>query len=248
MVQYNPLQSLPTEDDLPDSDDTPVDNELQVLIPSLLRSILALLWADRMDWFFGVNMGVYYEVGQPAIVPDGFLSLGVPRQKRENGRRSYVIWQEQVVPQLVLECVSQTYGGEYDNKIAKYANIGALYYIIYNPDYGRRDQHDSFEVYRLVNGHYLRQSGNPVWMPELALGIGVEQGTFESWTQNWLYWYDLHGQRLPTPDTIIARERQRAEQERQRAEQERQRAEQERQLREDLLNRLREKGIDLDDL
>ena len=180
MVQYNPLQSLPTEDDLPDSDDTPVDNELQVLIPSLLRSILALFWAERMDWFFGVNMGVYYEVGQAAIVPDGFLSLGVPRQKRENGRRSYVIWQEQVVPQLVLECVSQTYGGEYDSKITKYANIGVLYYIIYNPEYGRRDQHDSFEVYRLINGRYVRQLGNPVWMPELEIGIGVEPGTFES--------------------------------------------------------------------
>ena len=58
MVQYNPLQYLPTEEDLPDSDDTPVDNELQNLLPALLRGILSLLWAERMDWCFGVNMGV----------------------------------------------------------------------------------------------------------------------------------------------------------------------------------------------
>ncbi|WP_068816689.1 Uma2 family endonuclease [Phormidesmis priestleyi] len=276
MVQYNPLQSLPTEDDLPDSDDTPVDNELQILIPSLLRAILALLWADRMDWFLGFNMGVYYEVGQPAIVPDGFLSVGVPRQKRANGRRSYVIWQEQVVPQFVLECVSHAYGGEYDTKVAKYAQIGVLYYVIYNPEFYRRNKHDSFEVYRLVNGRYIQQPGNPVWMPELGLGIGVEQGTFEGWTQNWLYWYDSQGQRLASPDTMITQERQRADQEQQRADQEqrradeerqradqeqqradegrqladeeRQRADEERRLREDLLNRLRDRGINLDDL
>ena len=30
MVQYNPLQYLPTAEELPDSDDTPVDNELQL--------------------------------------------------------------------------------------------------------------------------------------------------------------------------------------------------------------------------
>ena len=41
---------LPTEDDLPDSDEKPVDHELQLLAPMLLRGILLLLWDDRMDW------------------------------------------------------------------------------------------------------------------------------------------------------------------------------------------------------
>jgi len=269
MVQYNPLQYLPTEEDLPDSDDTPVDNEFQILIPNLLRAILSLLWAERIDWFFGVNMGVYYDLEQPAIVPDGFLSLGVPRRKSNRGRLSYVIWQEQVVPQLVLEFVSKTAGGEYDDKMTKYAQMGALYYVIYNPDYSRRDKHEPFEVYRLLNGVYGRQSGNRVWMPELELGIGYEQGTHEGWSREWLYWYDQNGNRFPAPENIIEQERQRAEQERQRAEQERQRAEQERQRAEqerqraeqeqqrannaqqqlaDLIAKLQERGINLDNL
>jgi Uma2 family endonuclease len=79
MLDYNPLKCLPSCEELPDSDDTPVDNELQDLIPSLLKAILALLWSDRWDWFFGVDMGIYYDPNQPAIVPDGFLSLGVQR-------------------------------------------------------------------------------------------------------------------------------------------------------------------------
>lgn len=233
MTQYNPLQYLPTESDLPDSDDTPVDNELQTLIPNLLRDILSLLWAERIDWFFGVNKGVYYEVAKPAIVPDGFLSLGVPRRKSHRGRLSYVIWQEQVVPQLVLECVSQTPGGEYGDKMTKYAAIGVLYYVIYNSDYTRRDKHEPFEVYYLVNGVYVRQLGNPDWMPEIGLGIGYEQGTHDGWTREWLYWYDQNKNRFPAPENIIEQERQRAEQAQQLA---------------DLISRLQEQGINLDEL
>ncbi|MBD1927535.1 Uma2 family endonuclease [Trichocoleus sp. FACHB-90] len=241
MVQYNPLQYLPTEEDLPDSDDTPVDNEFQIIIPFLLRAILSLLWAERMDWFFGVNMGVYYDLKESAIVPDGFLSLGVPRRKSDRGRLSYVIWQEQVVPQLVFEFVSQTKGGEYDDKMTKYSQIGVLYYVIYNPDYYRRDKHDSFEVYRLENGVYIRQFSNPVWMPEIQLGIGCEPGTHDGFSREWLYWYDSNSNRFPAPENVIQQERQRAEAERQRAD----RAEQ--QLAE-LMAKLQERGIDLEGL
>ena len=35
LLRYNPLSCLPSAEDLPDSDDTPVDNELQDLIPHL---------------------------------------------------------------------------------------------------------------------------------------------------------------------------------------------------------------------
>jgi Uma2 family endonuclease len=250
MVQYNPLEYLPTAEDLPDSDDTPVDNELQILIPTLLRAILALLWAERMDWFFGINMGVYYEPDQAAIVPDGFLSLEVERFKASGKLRlSYVLWQENnIVPQWVLEVVSKTPGGEYDEKMTKYAQIGVLYYVIYNPEYWRRDQHDPFEVYRLVNDIYQRQTGNPVWMPEIQLGIGCEEGTHEGCTREWLYWYDQKGDRFPAPANVIEQERQRAERAEQRAELAEQQLEQERQLREELLNKLRERGINLDEL
>jgi Uma2 family endonuclease len=240
MVQYNPLQSLPTEDDLPDSDDLPVDNEIQTLIPALLRAILSLLWVDRTDWFFGINMGIYYDLTLGAIVPDAFLSLGVPRLKQERGRLSYILWQEDyIAPQWVLEVVSKTPGKEYDEKMTTYAEMGVLYYVIYNPNHWRRNRRDPFEVHRLENGVYVRQLGNPVWMPELGLGIGCDRGTHEGWTREWLYWYDSQGDRHPAPENAIERERQRAERERQRAE----RAEQ--QLA-DLMAKLKERGINLD--
>lgn len=37
MLNYDPLQYLPTSEELPSSDETPVDNELQDTIPHLLK-------------------------------------------------------------------------------------------------------------------------------------------------------------------------------------------------------------------
>ncbi|UFP93998.1 Uma2 family endonuclease [Gloeobacter morelensis] len=242
MVQYNPLQPLPTDEELPDSDGKPVDNELHVLIPALLRSILALLWAERTDWFFGANMGVYYDPKQPPLVPDAFLSLGVDRNRRAPQLRlSYVLWQENdIVPQWVLEIVSQTPGGEYDAKMAKYAELGMLYYLVYNPNYTGRDRHERFELYRLTGETYERVQGSPVWMPELELGIGYETGRFEGRTQEWLYWYDRQGQRFATPEEAAESQKRLADQQQQRAEQERQRAER-------LAARLRAMGVEPDE-
>jgi Uma2 family endonuclease len=212
MLQYQPPASL-TEDDLPYSDDQPVDNELQLLLPVLLRAILALLWAERQDWFFGVNIGLYYDAQLPAIGPDAFLALGALRYKREQGRLSYVVAQENnIVPQWVLEIVSQKPGGEYDSKFEKYAQIGVLYYVVYNPNHWRRDKHQPFEVYRLEEGQYIRQQGNPFWMPELELGIGTERGLHEGLEREWLYWYDPAGHQYPAPENLIAQERQLREQ------------------------------------
>jgi Uma2 family endonuclease len=235
MLNYNPLQYLPSAEELPDSDDTPVDNELQILVPTLLRAILAWLWSERSDWFMGVNMGVYYDPKQPAIVPDGFLSLGVVRRKEEKGRLSYVLWSENnIVPQLAIEFVSRTYGQEYSDKLALYAQMGVLYYVIYNPNYYQRDKHEPFEVYRLQDSGYVRLCGEPVWLPEIGLGIGREVGIVEGWRREWLYWYDQQGNRFPSPDERM----QQAQQE----------LEQEQRFREDLLRKLRSRGIDPDAL
>ena len=119
VLQYDPKQQcLSSSAELPDSDDTPVDNELQNLVPNLLASTLALAWAAREDWFFGVDMGIYFAPSQSAIVPDGFLSLGVERfVDPPQGRLSYVLWEEDnSVPTLALEAVSKTYGGEYERR------------------------------------------------------------------------------------------------------------------------------------
>ena len=96
MVNSKPIH-LPKGEELPSSDGLPVDNELHILIPNLLSVILGFIWADRWDWYFGVNMGIYYASSvhpRVPIVPDAFLSLGVERIKGNKLRESYVVWEE----------------------------------------------------------------------------------------------------------------------------------------------------------
>ncbi len=203
---------LPSAEDLPDSDDTPVDNELQDLIPGLLKASLALIWSERMDWFFGVDMAIYYHPDEPAIVPDGFLSVGVPRIIDEDLRLSYVLWEEKKVPILVLEVVSRQRRGEYTQKKQFYATMGVLYYVVYNP---LRKRKPSLEVYELDNGQYRLTQGEPIWLIALELGIGKERRTYQGITREWLYWYDEQGQRYLTPEERIIQAEERIVQERQ---------------------------------
>lgn len=241
MFIYDPTLCLPSSEELPDSDDTPVDNELQDLIPGLLKAILAWFWRDRWDWFFGVDMGIYYDPDIPAIVPDGFLSLGVPRVTDEDLRLSYVLWEERKVPTLVLEVVSQKYRGEYSRKKALYAEMGVKYYAVYS---SRRKKKPRLEVYELIDQEYHSLTGEPIWLPEIGLGLGRDRGVYQGIEREWLYWYDAEGRRIPTPEERAEAERQRAEQERQRAEQEALRAEQAEQRFQALLEQLRQQGID----
>lgn len=133
--------------------------------------------------------------------------MGVERFIDEDLRLSYVLWEERQIPILVLEVVSQNYRGEYSSKKQMYADLGVLYYVVYS---SRRRKKPPLEVYRLVNGEYTLQSGNPVWLAEIGLGIGTQRGTYQGMTRGWLYWYDEQGQRLLTPEERIFQAEQRA--------------------------------------
>jgi Uma2 family endonuclease len=216
-------KSLPSSFELPDSDETPVDNvgvspsrsEDQNWLPNVLLLLLKYIWADRTDWFFGVDMGVYHPTGlnhRFPVVPDGFLSLGVERRKGNRSRRSYVMWEENDIPPiLTLEMVSWTPGGEYEEKMAIYAKLGVLYYVIYNPEYWKRDGHQPFEVYKLVNGVYQLQIGEPYWFPEIGLGIGRCQEVSGVVEQEVLSWFDDRNNRYLRPEELAAIARQEVE-------------------------------------
>jgi Uma2 family endonuclease len=234
------LRHLPNPEELPSSDDTPVDNEEQNLLPNLLLATLYRIWLDRQDWFFGVDMALYHTTGKDPripIVPDAFLSLGVERKKGGKFRRSYVVWAEgEVVPILTLEMVSHKPGGEYTQKLETYRKLGVLYYGIYNPEFNQRDRHAPFEFYRLhrdpLHGdQYVLQTDEPYWMPEIGLGLGRYDRGYMGMESEILTWFDGEGNPYEPPEVSqseLERERRRADREQQRAEAERQRAEQER--------------------
>lgn len=257
-----PLSRLPSTTELPCSDDTPVDNEDQNLLPNLLLFMLMSLWAGRMDWYFGVDMAVYHTTGvnpRVPVVPDAFLSLGVERRKASRGgksRLSYAVWEEnEIVPMVALEMVSQTPGSEYDAKVEIYRRLGVLYYVIYNPLYWQRDRHQPFEVYKLIEGEYRLQLGEPFWMTEIGLGIGRAVQPLGGVDREVLLWHDKQSRPYPIPEEELRQMRgqlqqlrQRVEAEQQQAALERQQAALERQRTTRLAEYLRSLGLDPDNL
>jgi hypothetical protein len=109
--------------------------------------------------------------------------------------------------------------------------LQVLYYVVYRPEFWQRNRHQPFEVYKLEEGTYRLQIGEPYWMPEVGLGIGRYQTQIGGLPKEILTWYDAQGNRHLSAE-----------------EQERQRTEQERQRVEPLEAYVRSQGIDLDQL
>ncbi|ULB47845.1 Uma2 family endonuclease [Limnospira fusiformis KN01] len=236
MVSIDLYKNLPTSDELPDSDDTPVDNEDQNFLPNYLLFLLAIIWKDRNDWYFGVDMGIYHTSGdnpRVPVIPDGFLTVGVNRRRPGNkSRKSYVVWEEGgMVPQLVLEVVSWTPGNEYESKMAIYEKLGVLYYVIYNPEYYQRDRHQPFEIYRQIDGKYQLQTGEPYWLPEIGLGIGRSQATLGGIDREILSWFDQEGRRYLSSEELAQQAQLEAQQAQLEAQQAQLEAQKERQAR-----------------
>jgi len=227
------IQGLVTEDD------TPVDNMPSEKHQRLLTEALYSSWdgpgAGR-PFLAAANVGVFALARNPAIVPDVFLSLDVevPHDWWQKEHRSYLLWEFGKPPDVVIEVVSNTVGGEADEKRQKYARMRVIYYVIYDPL--RQVMPDVLTIYRLSGMGYERQSSPR--FPDIGLGVTLWGGTYEGKTDTWLRWTDADGNLILTGKERAEQEHQRAEQERQRAEQERQRAEQERLDKEQTLQQL----------
>jgi hypothetical protein len=78
------------------------------------------------------------------------------------------------------------------------------------------------------------------------LGIGSDRANYGGLVREWLYWYDEHNRRYPTPYEQIELEREQVRLERQQTELANQKAEAERQRAERLAAKLRDLGIEPD--
>jgi hypothetical protein len=226
-------------------DDTPVDN-----LPSekAQRLLVEPLYTSNLERPFlaAANVGLFGALYQPPLVPDMMLSLCVEIAEEWLARehRSYFIWEFGKVPDVVIEIVSNTEGDESDRKLQRYAQWGAPYYVIYDPQL--LIQQMELVVYELHVGQYLPRPDYR--LPRINLSLTLWEGVFEDKFDRWLRWCDGDGNLFFTGAELAQQERQRAEQERQRAEQERQRAEQAQSRAERYAAQLRALGIDPDQL
>lgn len=51
-------------------------------------------------------------------------------------------------------------------------------------------------MYKLIDGSYQLQTGEPFWMPEAGLGIGRYQGDISGRFQEILCWFETDGTRI----------------------------------------------------
>jgi hypothetical protein len=169
------------------------------------------------------NVGLFYAVHQPPLVPDVLLSLDarVPADVWVKPNRSYLIWEYGKPPDVVIEIVSNQKGEEAERKLRGYAQLGVDYYVIFDPT--EQLGAGLLRVYGQHEGAY-RQLANGT-LSTVGLGVLLWQGGYEGVEQTWLRWCDQEGRLILTGAERTEQERQRAEQERQRAEQEHQRAE-----------------------
>ena len=223
--------------DLEIEDDTPVDNLItekqQRLLTEPLYSQSSVL---DCPFLVAANVGVFYAVRQPPIVPDVFLSLEVevPENWREKKNRTYLVWEFGKPPNVTIEIVSNKEGNELGSKLRDYSRIGVAYYVVFDPLQQLGDS--LLRVFELRGNRY--QEMTETWLEQVGIGLTLWDGVFEGKHDRWLRWSTREG--------VVPTGAEQAEQERQRAEQERQRAERAEARAMRLEEQLRTMGIDPD--
>jgi Uma2 family endonuclease len=222
-----PLGPLPPElwpniDHLVTEDGKPVDGIYSEKQMRLLTEPLYSSWRPGHPFAVMANVGLFYGLHDPPIVPDVLLSrdVQIPHDLFQKKHRSYFVWEYGKPPEVVIEVVSNKEGGEQTEKPAIYAKVGVPYYIIWDPleIIGQQKLH----VLRLRERTYEEMTG--AWLPLLGLGLKPWQGRFEDEDWEWLRWVDRDGKLIPTGVELADEAKRRADEETRRADEETRRA------------------------
>ncbi|MCP4350677.1 MAG: Uma2 family endonuclease [Desulfobacterales bacterium] len=235
----SPDEMLPTMYDLPSEnpEEPGVPDQFHTWQSELLTQTFVPPDYDPNCIMIASDLNLYYDVNHFRNYkrPDWYAALGVSKLYGDDlvPRMSYVIWQEKVVPFVVVELLSpgtededlgrtQRKSKKLPTKWEVYEQIlGIPYYAVFSrrTDKLRAFKHDGGMYHEIV------LPDRRLWIPELKIGLGVWKGKYQG-ERDWLRWYDAQKNWIPTP---VEQEKQRAEHEKQRAEYEKQRAEHEKQ-------------------
>lgn len=250
----SPRLTLPTMYDLPseDPEEPGLPDTFHLDQSQLLDITFVPPNFDRDRVFSAIDLNLYYDVSHSNWYkrPDWFGVVGVPRlYEGRDMRLSYVIWQEQISPFVVVELLSpgtenedlgQTVSqpGNPPTKWQVYEQILRVpYYIVFSR------YTDRVQAFRLIGGHYefveLTEERLPI--PELELSLGLWRGSYKGIDRLWLRWLTFEGELIPTPSEQATSVREELADAQQRAILAEQRAER-------MAAKLRELGIDPEQL
>lgn len=231
----------------PESDGQPMaENTLQYEWIVLIKQGLESAFLNRDDVFIAADLFWYPVEGENTIrlAPDVMVALGRPKGKRG----SYKQWQEgNIAPQVVFEILSPSNRPlEMSRKLQFYEQYGVLEYYVYDPEHFifngcvRKDTEGALlDLSESELGNWTSpQLGISFhWDGESELEIRDPQGKPFLAYQEWI---ELHS-KANNMELELEVEKQKAMTESQRAEAEKQRAEM-------LAQKLRELGINPDEL
>jgi Uma2 family endonuclease len=206
------------------SDEPEMESSLHYMQLLLLVTCLEWLWRDRNDYFIGANLTIFFSRQQlrnrDFRGPDFFLV----KQTQKRSRNSWVVWEEDgKYPNLIIELLSNSTANT-DRNLKKNLYQDSFHtpeYFYFSPDTLE------FAGFRLVGSEYQEITPNVSgwrWSQELDLYLGIDSGK--------LRYFTAKGSLVPTPEEAALQAQLELAQERQRAEQ--------------LAERLRSLGVDLD--
>ncbi len=207
-IPVSQMPPLPDHTQLPDTDGSIVNNDLEHsqsnLLTESLRPKLLELHPDG-QFFVASDVGIYFRYTEPVLAgcrsPDWYYVPGVGQMLNGRYRRSYVLWKEVLKPTLVVEYVSGDGGEEHDRtpnegKFWVYEQaICADYYAIYDV------QVPSIELYRLEDRRYRQLPANASGrysVPPMGIELGLWEGHYRGVTAPWLRAWDAGTGKLLT--------------------------------------------------
>ncbi|MCA9795640.1 MAG: Uma2 family endonuclease [Candidatus Eremiobacteraeota bacterium] len=219
-------------------DEEPVDNFFQDKQADLLTEALRVSWDEGRPFLSAADVGIFYSLTEPPIVPDVLLSTGVeiPPDFHEKNRRCYYTWLFGKPPEVAIEIVSNGEGKEDTEKLERYTKVKVPYYVIFDP--AGFLSRLPLRIFQLSGASYVEKVDRN--FPEVGLGLTVWRGEFDGLEADWLRWVDRSGELL----AMGHEQTQRVQREAERADREAERAKQEASRREALEARLRELGVD----
>lgn len=215
------------------SHEPPLETYLHLTQIILLLKSLEWLWQDRDDFFAAGNLTIYYSPKQKKSEffrgPDFFVVLGNPRNPN---RKSWVVWEEEgKYPNVIIEILSDS-TAEIDKGEKK-----QIYQDTFRtPDYFWFDPYTlEFQGFTLISGKYEPIQPNEqgwLWSEQLKLYLGIYEDK--------LRYFTAENELVPSPEEAASQSESRLIQERKQKELALQKIEQ-------LQEKLRELGVNLEE-
>ncbi|MBL8196792.1 MAG: Uma2 family endonuclease [Blastocatellia bacterium] len=215
-------KNLPTMYDLPSEEvgESGLPDIFHIFQSQLLRETFQPPNYSPNEVFVATDLNLYFDVNQPSWYkrPDWFASVGVPNlYNNKDLRLSYVVWQEQVTPLVIVELLSPSTENEDLGKTTRAKKSSRkgkeekeippkweVYESILKVPYYFTYDHLTKKIlaFQLSSDGYisfLPNSQGFYYLPDVELYLGLWTGYYEKAITIWLRWYDQHFNLIPTP-------------------------------------------------